>query len=63
MRLASLPTRLELAVYRVCVYISLMTGAELVIVYSMSVVQCCQERQYESCVSYSCTIFSDKQSC
>ena len=37
------PTRLELAAYRICVYISLMTSGELVRFYSLSVAQNCQE--------------------
>ena len=44
------PTRLELAVYRVCIYISLMTSGEFVRFYSLSVPQGCQEHQQELCV-------------
>ena len=36
--------------YRVCVYISLMTSGEFVRFYSLSVGQECQEHQKESCV-------------
>ena len=43
----NLSTRLELDVYRVGVYISLMTSGELVRFYSVSVVQGCQEHQQE----------------
>ena len=50
-----------LSVYRVCVYISLMTSGEPVRLYSMSDVQRCYERQYESCLPHIRTIFSDKQ--
>ena len=35
--------------YRVCVYISLMTSGEFVGFYSLSVGQDCQEHQKESC--------------
>ena len=45
----SLP-QLELAVYRVCVYISLMTSGAFVRFYSLSVGQDCQEHQKEYCV-------------
>ena len=43
-------TRLELVVYRACVYISLMTSGEFVRSYSLSVGQCCEEHQRGSCV-------------
>ena len=36
--------------YRVCVYISLMTRDEFVRFYSLSVGKDCQEHQKESCV-------------
>ena len=55
------PTRLELAVYRVCVYISLMTSGELVRFYSLSVAQSCQKHQQEFCVLHIWTIILDKQ--
>ena len=54
-------TRLELAMYRVCVYISLMTSGEFVRFYSPSVGQDCQEHQKESCVLHILDNFSDKQ--
>ena len=41
-----------LAVCRVCVHIILMTNGEFLRSYSLIVVQRCQERQYESCVSH-----------
>ena len=37
-------------VYRVCVYISLMTSGEFVRLYSLSVGQGCEEHQKGSCV-------------
>ena len=42
--------RLEIAVYRVCVYINLMTSGEFVRFFSLSVAQGCQEHQQEFCV-------------
>ena len=38
--------------YRVCVYISLMTSCEFVRMYSLSVGQGCEEHQRGSCVLY-----------
>ena len=46
--------------YRVCVYISLITSDEHVRFYSLSGVQRCHERKYESYVPHIWTIFSDK---
>ena len=42
--------RLELSMYRVCDYISLMTSGEFVRLYSLSVGQGCEEHQKGSCV-------------
>ena len=36
--------------YRVCIYINLMTSGEFERFYSMPVVQGCQEHKNESCV-------------
>ena len=47
--------------YRVCVYISMMTSSKFMRLYSLSVGQDCQEHQKESCVLHIFTIFSDKQ--
>ena len=42
--------RLELAMYCVCVYISLMTSSEFGRLYSVSVGKCCEEHQNGPCV-------------
>ena len=43
---------LELDVYRVFVYISMMTSGEFGRFYSLYIVQDCQEHQQESCVPH-----------
>ena len=49
-------------VYRVCVYISLMTSGEFVRLYSLSLLaNICEEHQMDLVCCIFWTIFSDKQ--
>ena len=53
--------RLELAVYRVCVYISLVTSGEFVRFYGLSVAKVVRSMKGNLVCCIFWTIFSDKQ--